>query len=85
MNLYFQNSQGKLRLIAQPTSDKEVNATIKQFLDDHNYKSYYTRTWYEPEINRFVIDVGSYTEFFQCEVSKTEMDTLPDSMKKLMK
>ena len=33
MKLYFRNSKGKLRIVAEPTSDKECNAAIKQFLD----------------------------------------------------
>lgn len=35
---------------------------MQQFMDNHNYKSYYTRTW----INKgeMVFDVGSWTEFF---------------------
>ena len=67
MNLYFQNSQGKLRLIAQPTSDKEVNAAIKQFLNDHNFKSYYTRSWIDPDTGRKIYDVGSWSERFELE------------------
>lgn len=63
MKLYFQNSQGKLRVIAEPTSDKECNAAIKQFLDEHGFKSYYTRTWTDKRNNTW-FDVGSHTEFF---------------------
>ena len=34
-----------------------------KFLDDHNYKSYYTRMWNDEHGNTWY-DVGSYTEFF---------------------
>ena len=71
MNLYFQNSQGKLRLIAEPTSDKEVHATIRQFLDEHNFKSYYTRIWIDDRNIKW-FDVGSHTEFFIC--TENELD-----------
>ena len=71
MNLYFQNSQGKLRLIAQPGTDKECNAAINKFLNKHNFKSYYTRCWIDKEGNKW-FDVGSYTEFFIC--TEKELD-----------
>lgn len=63
MKLYFRNSQGKLRVIAEPTSEKECSASIKQFLDEHGFKSYYTRTWKDANGNKWH-DVGSHTEFF---------------------
>ena len=69
MNLYFQNSQGKLKLIAEPETDKEVYAAIKQFLDNHNFKSYYTRTWID-ERNIKWFDIGSHTELFLCSEEK---------------
>lgn len=71
MNLYFQNSQGKLRLIAELKTDKEVHAAIKQFLDEHNFKSYYTRSWIDKEGNKWM-DVGSHTEFFICTENKLD-------------
>lgn len=94
MKLYFRNSRNQERLIAECGTIQEVNAAIKQFLSDHNYKSYYTRIWYEPkgtktpygikEESRFIYDVGSHTEFFELEVTNEEIDTLPDNMKKLI-
>lgn len=77
MNLYFQNSQRKLRLIAEPTSDKEVYAVIKQFLDEHNYKSYYTRTWIDKRNIKW-FDVGSYSEFFLCSEKELDEDEFLD-------
>ena len=71
MKLYFRNSQGKLRLIAEPTSEKECNAAINKFLDEHNFKSYYTRGWIDVEGNKW-IDVGSWSEFFIC--TENELD-----------
>ena len=94
MKLYFRNSYGQERLIAECETTQEVTATINQFLADHNYKSYYTRIWYEPEgtktpyyirtENRFVYDVGSWSEFFELEVTESEITTLPENMKSLM-
>ena len=65
MKLYFQNSRGVERLIAEPSNREEVVKEINKFLDDHNYKSYYTRVWEED--GRLMIDVGSHTEGFALE------------------
>ena len=45
MKLFFQNSRGEERVIAEPSNREEVNKEINKFLDDHNFKSYYTRVW----------------------------------------
>lgn len=94
MKLYFRNSNNQERLIAECKTIQEVNAAIKQFLAEHNYTSYYTRIWYEPEgtktpygireESRFIYDVGSYTEFFHLKVTNEEIDTLPDNMRNLI-
>ena len=62
LKLYFENSQGKERLIAECETVKDVEKEIRKFLDDHNYKSYYSRIW-ETD-GRVKIDVGSWSEFF---------------------
>ena len=64
-NYFFQNSRGEERLIAEPSNREEVNKEINKFLDDHNFKSYYTRVW--EENGRLIFDVGSHTEFFILE------------------
>lgn len=65
MKLFFQNSEGEERLIAEPSNREEVIKEINKFLDDHNFKSYYTRVW---EANdRLILDVGSHAEFFILE------------------
>lgn len=65
MILYFENSFGKLREIAQPKDCAEASAAINQFLKEHNYTSYYTRTWINPKNSADTIfDVGSHSEFF---------------------
>ena len=63
MKLYFQNSQGKERVIAEVATEKEAYNESHKFLDEHNYKSYYTRTWMRNKYDK-VYDVGSHTEFF---------------------
>lgn len=65
--LYFQNTNGVRREIGTSMTEKDINIIIKQFLDEHHFKSYYTRTWINPDDNtEKYYDVGSYTEFFIC-------------------
>jgi hypothetical protein len=60
--LWFQNSNGEERVIADADTTNDVFTAIRNFLDDHNYKSYYTRIWIKN--NRTFYDVGSWSEFF---------------------
>ena len=63
MNLYFKDSYGNKRLIASNLQlEKEIWGHIQKFLDDHNFKSYYTRMWYANGYTWY--DVCSHTEFF---------------------
>lgn len=61
--LCFQNSNGDKRKIGNPNSIDEVSDIISDFLKNHNYKSYYTRTW-KNENGEICYDVGSHSEFF---------------------
>lgn len=65
MKLIFQNNRGQERVIAEPSNIEECYKEINKFLDDHNFKSYYTRVW--EENGRLAFDVGSHTEFFYLE------------------
>ena len=75
MKLYFENSYGERRLIAQPREQTEVGLEIRRFIDkcnegkpeDKKFHSYYTRIW-ENEEGLTVYDVGSHVEFFLLEV-----------------
>ena len=69
MKLYFENSYGEERLIAEVQNEEEAFKEIHKFLDDHNYKSYYTRTWMRNN-NKKVYDVGSHSEFFVCHINE---------------
>lgn len=62
MKLYFENSLGKERVIAEVENEDEAFKEIHKFLDEHNYKSYYTRTWTVDGVKYF--DVGSWSEKF---------------------
>lgn len=71
MNLYFRDSYGAKRLIAPNLQlEKEIWIHIQKFLDDHNYKSYYTRMWYNDGYTWY--DVGSHTEFFLVDANMME-------------
>lgn len=61
-NLYFQRSNGEYIILQESCSEAQAQTKINQFLDEHNFKSYYTRIW-ERDENRWY-DVGSHTEFF---------------------
>ena len=45
MYLYFENSQGKRRLFSQPKTEKDCFKQISKFLEEHDFVSYYMRTW----------------------------------------
>ncbi len=61
-DLYFQNSRGEYRLLMKDVTEDEAWQEMQKFMDEHNFKSYYTRSW---EINGVTTyDVGSWTEFF---------------------
>jgi len=67
MTLYFENTFGFRRVIAEPLDEREAYAAINAFLKEHNYKSYYTRSWInESNLNEKIYDVGSHSEFFIC-------------------
>ena len=57
MKLYFENSQGKYRLIAECETVHEAHKEIDKFLDEHN------RSWGGED--GITIDVGNHSEFFK--------------------
>lgn len=63
MKLYFENSYGERRVIAEPETEKDAIKEMYKFCDDRNFKIYYTRSWVNNEGLK-VFDVGSWTEFF---------------------
>ena len=71
MKLYFENSYGTRRLIAEIEKPTDVGPEITKFINKCNegkpsekqFKSYYTRQWIN-EDGEYVWDVGSHSEFF---------------------
>ncbi len=69
MKVYFKNSAGKVREIADVETRSEAFKAVNKFCSDRNFKVYYIRTW-ETELNgtpMTELDVGSHTEFFYIE------------------
>lgn len=60
-DFYFERSNGERVLLAENVNREAANVVMKQFLDDHSFKSYYTRVW--EENGELWMDVGSHTEF----------------------
>lgn len=67
MMLWFEDRYGQWRALCQCANKIDVGIAIKRFLDKHNFKSYYTRTWDEDGFRHY--DVGSHVEFFHWEIS----------------
>ena len=61
-NIYFQRSNGEFVLLAESVTQEDAQLVMKHFLDEHNYKSYYTRSWERNGVRWY--DVGSWSEFF---------------------
>lgn len=67
LTMYFQNSAGNKRVIGTGETENDCVKIMCDFLKDHNFTSYYTRTWISSENPCFKkYDVGSHTEFFLC-------------------
>lgn len=75
MIVYFENSWGERRVIAEIQSENEMGKVIVDFIAQCNAKkpagakpfvSYYTRSWKNDE-GLTVYDVGSHSEFFLLE------------------
>lgn len=62
MKLYFENSQGVERVIAEVANEEEVYKEINKFCEERNFEIYYVRTWMSNGRKKY--DVGSHTEFF---------------------
>lgn len=63
MKLYFKNSRGERRVIAEPKTEEGAFEFIRAFCEERKFEIYYIRTWRNPDGLK-VYDVGSHTEFF---------------------
>ena len=63
LNIIFKNSEGKKRIIGTVGTESGAFKLINNFLVEHNYKSYYKRTW-KIDDKTTAVDVSSWTERF---------------------
>ena len=63
MKLYFENSRGVRRIIAEPETEEEAWNKIDEFCHERRFHIYYVRTW-KTQDGATAYDVGSHTEFF---------------------
>ena len=68
MKLYFENSQGIERVIAEVVNEEEAYKEINKFCEERNFKIYYVRTWMSNGRKKY--DVGSHTEFFYLDTNE---------------
>ena len=61
-DFYFERSNGERVLLGSNISEQEAMKIMTKFLEDHNFKSYYTRIWRVD--NEVYYDVGSHSERF---------------------
>ena len=75
--LYFKNSKGEQRPIADINSWDEIFDEMHKHVDKCNeanrekgcreFQWYYTRCWYDKDDDMTTFDIGSHTEFFIAE------------------
>lgn len=63
MKLYFEDSNLKRRLIAEPETEEGAMEFIHAFCEERNFEIYYIRSWRDMDGLK-VYDVGSWSEFF---------------------
>lgn len=63
MKLYFRNDK-ELVFLFECETEELCYRHINKFLEDRDYKSYYSRSWVNEDGIK-IIDVGSHYEFFE--------------------
>lgn len=67
-HIIFSDCKNEERKIGDKVENREQAVReINKFLEDNGFKSYYMRFWFNIKRNQYVIDVGSYTEFFYAD------------------
>ena len=65
-NVLFENSSGQLRIIGTVENEETAFKVINDFLNEHNYKSYYSNCWKKDE-KTTVVDIGVNSELFHIQ------------------
>lgn len=71
----FESGNGKFHEIGEAFSLGEAVDIVENFLQAQDSEAPYIRMWQKPESNKYMVDVGSRTEFFHiyyAEVSQFE-------------
>lgn len=63
MKLYFENSYGKRRIIAEPKTEEEAWEKIHEFCYNRHFTIPYVRSWRDTDGLKWY-DVSSHTEYF---------------------
>lgn len=63
MKLYFENSRGVRRVIAEPQTEEEAWEEISKFCAEINFAIPYVRSWRDPDGLKWY-DVSSHVEYF---------------------
>ena len=71
-NLYFKSSSGELVLLAENINHEDAIIKMKEFRNEHNYKSYYTRVWRKDNVIWY--DIGSWSEYFCLKINNEDGD-----------
>lgn len=61
-NLYFDDSYGRIRIVALNVTEKQAVRLMYKFCEQREFKVYYVRSWNTYRGRQY--DVGSHTEFF---------------------
>ena len=72
IKVLFRNARKEEREIGLANERSEAFKVINDFLNERNYKSYYSRTWKHD--GREYVDVGSWSEFFILEEIENDND-----------
>lgn len=60
----FESGNGKFHKIGEAFSLDEAVNIVENFLQAQDFEAPYIRIWQKPESNKYMVDVGSHTEFF---------------------
>lgn len=61
-NLYFDDSHGRMRIVALNVTEKQAISLMYKFCEQRTFKIYYIRSWNTYQGRKY--DVGSHSEFF---------------------
>lgn len=76
--LYFCRDDGENMFISNCEDFSSVTKSIKKFLEEYHFESYYQRLW-KSQSNCITVDFGSHSEFFEIIAEPQIIDTTINS------